>query len=162
MAGVQQGRVGPIKDYGRTILFVSYKPAVLYSSWEILIAKVYLCCFLFFWEKNIICSLNFWISAGLHLQTLGHTLALARFLKLRAQFMHWVLKLWSLMMNCQLGKVPFSFCLTFIFVIFGGFWKSEQGEPPTFILSIPLHSCSIIFPLYYFAWLPNLPWVLSS
>lgn len=44
---------------------------------------------------------------GLLLQILGRTLALARFLKLRVQFMHWALKLLSLMMSCQLGRALF-------------------------------------------------------
>jgi len=68
MAGVQQGRVGPVKGLWQVVFpcmheadsttqpvnsvinNTVYKSAVLSSSWEILIAKVHLC-FLFFWDK---------------------------------------------------------------------------------------------------------------
>lgn len=57
-----------------------------------------------FWLHSLNFSMLFY-HADLLLLTQGHTLDLARLQKLRAQFMHWTLRLLYLMMSFQQGKI---------------------------------------------------------
>lgn len=95
-----------------TTLFAGYKLAILsFFSLRNFSCLIHIrSFFLLIFGQNIVSWLSFCVNlngTGLLLQTLGRTLALARFLKLRAQLMHWKLKLWYLMTSYQLGKGPF-------------------------------------------------------